>query len=76
MMTAGRPPGSPNDDEASARARAAELVREEELHLRATRQHRRDDIAAVRLRHRVHGMSRKRLIEIYGRDVVDEALSS
>lgn len=53
--------------------RAAALAREEDLHLRATVHHRRDDITAVRL-HKGRGMSRKRLIEIYGRDLVDQAL--
>lgn len=76
MTAGGRPPGSPNDDEASARMRAAEMAREEEMHLRATSAHHREDLATIRLRHREHRMSRKRLIEIYGRELVDQALTS
>jgi len=76
MTPSGRPPGTPNEDEASARMRAAELAREEERHLRATNAHHREDMVSIRMRHRVHGMSRKRLIEIYGRELVDQALTS
>lgn len=70
MNAGGRPAGSSNEAQISA----AEQVREDERHLRAIRGYRGNDIQAVRLRHRIHKMSRKRLIEIYGRDLVDEAL--
>ena len=74
-MSAGRPRGSLNDEEAASAMRAAQMAHEEEMHLRAIRSHRRHEIATVRLRHLEHHMSRKRLIEIYGQDLVDEALA-
>lgn len=66
----GRPLESPNE----AIVRADILRREEEANQAAQRQHRQGTIATIRMRHREHGMSRKRLVDIYGQSLVDQAL--
>ena len=66
-----RKAGEPND----RGMRATELIAEDEAHLRATRAARRKDIESIR-RLKGQRMSHRRLIEIYGRDAVDMALTS
>ena len=48
---------------------------DEERHLHAIRTLRTADSEAVRINH-ARGMSRRRLIEIYGQDIVDQVLAS
>lgn len=72
MNSGGRPAGTPND----VQIYAAEQAREEDRHRSAIRGHRQRDIAAARMRYRDHKVSRKRLVEIYGRELVTEALGN
>lgn len=53
----------------------ADTPAEEEASLRAMNASRREDAASIR-QHRARGMSRKRLIDIYGRDLVDSVLGA
>lgn len=67
----GRPPGSGNEQE----VRAESLRREAEANRRAQASHRQGEIARIKELHRGgQGMSRARLVTIYGRDAVDLAL--
>ena len=61
------------ESDASGQVAAALVAREEQLSLRAMAKGRARDIAAIHHYRRQH-MSRKRLIEIYGPDIVNLAL--
>ncbi len=62
-------------DTTESTVRAMQLIAEEDANLRATRSARKKDMANVRrLYAGGRGMSRRRLVEIYGRDVVDMTL--
>lgn len=71
MSPRGRPPGTTKEHE----VRAQSLRHEEESNLRAQRAHRQKDFGRIR-QLSGDGMSRKRLVEIYGQDLVDQALAT
>lgn len=55
--------------------RQAAEAHDDDRQLRAMRSSRSHDMAKVRF-HKSRGMSRKRLVEIYGRDLVDLTLAA